>query len=87
MVTEKTVPLVKGMAYSMQGFLGTDELPAPRPGHSLYYCIMYLAPGDYHRFHSPTTWRAEVVRHIPGRFANVTLKNEASSFPFGYRSP
>ena len=65
-MTEKTVPLVKGMAYNMESFLGTDALPTPRPGHSLYYCVMYLAPGDYHRFHSPASWRAEVVRHIPG---------------------
>lgn len=32
----------------------------------LYYCLMYLAPGDYHWFHSPTDWTIEHRRHIPG---------------------
>ena len=33
----------------------------------LYYCIMYLAPGDYHWFHSPADWVIEHRRHIPGK--------------------
>ena len=37
----------------------------------LYYCIMYLAPGDYHWFHSPADWTIEHRRHIPGK--NVDL--------------
>ena len=32
----------------------------------LYHVVMYLAPGDYHHFHSPTEWRAQLCRHIPG---------------------
>ena len=28
--------------------------------------VVYLAPGDYHRFHSPTTFTANYRRHIPG---------------------
>ena len=35
----------------------------------LYYCILYLAPGDYHWFHSPTDWTIEHRRHIPGNIA------------------
>ena len=37
------------------------------PRNKLYYCIMYLAPGDYHWFHSPTDWTIEHRRHIPGK--------------------
>ena len=33
---------------------------------TMYYCILYLAPGDYHWFHSPTEWTIEHRRHIPG---------------------
>lgn len=34
--------------------------------HSLFYCVVYLAPGDYHRFHSPTNWHVQYRRHFPG---------------------
>uniref|UniRef100_A0A672Y8A2 Phosphatidylserine decarboxylase n=1 Tax=Sphaeramia orbicularis TaxID=375764 RepID=A0A672Y8A2_9TELE len=31
----------------------------------------YLAPGDYHCFHSPTDWRVELRRHFPGSLMSV----------------
>ena len=34
--------------------------------NSLFYCVIYLAPGDYHRFHSPTDWDVQHRRHFPG---------------------
>lgn len=36
------------------------------PDNRLYQLIVYLAPGDYHRFHSPTDWNIEFRRHFPG---------------------
>ena len=36
------------------------------PNNELYHCVIYLAPGDYHRFHSPTNWRVKFRRHFPG---------------------
>ena len=35
--------------------------------NALYHCITYLAPGDYHRFHSPADWTVCARRHFPGK--------------------
>lgn len=39
----------------------------PSEDHKIFYCSVYLAPGDYHWFHSPTDWTIEHRRHIPGK--------------------
>ena len=39
---------------------------------SLYYAVVYLAPGDYHRFHSPTNWVVERRRHFAGELFSVS---------------
>jgi len=42
------------------------------PNNRMYQCIIYLAPGDYHRFHSPTDWTVYARRHFPGESGPVT---------------
>ncbi|KAH9777201.1 phosphatidylserine decarboxylase proenzyme 1 [Citrus sinensis] len=37
------------------------------PVKGLYYCVIYLKPGDYHRIHSPVDWNVLVRRHFSGR--------------------
>lgn len=43
-----------------------------RPGHRLFFCVVYLAPGDYHRFHSPVPWVVEMRRHFRGELYSVS---------------
>lgn len=39
---------------------------------ALYYIVVYLAPGDYHRFHSPTSWVVSRRRHFAGELYSVS---------------
>ncbi|KAI9991517.1 hypothetical protein PInf_019211 [Phytophthora infestans] len=32
----------------------------------MFHCVLYLAPGDYHRIHAPVDWQVEERRHFPG---------------------
>ncbi|KAF2764312.1 phosphatidylserine decarboxylase [Teratosphaeria nubilosa] len=43
-----------------------------QPPTALYYCVVYLAPGDYHRFHSPVSWVVESRRHFAGELYSVS---------------
>ncbi|KPI38923.1 Phosphatidylserine decarboxylase proenzyme 1, mitochondrial [Cyphellophora attinorum] len=38
----------------------------------LYYIVVYLAPGDYHRFHSPVSWICSSRRHFAGELYSVS---------------
>nr|CDS22551.1 phosphatidylserine decarboxylase [Echinococcus granulosus] len=66
---------VKGISYNMDEFLGplTDDgtqaaAKKGKTGHRhLYQCVIYLAPGDYHRFQSPTDWTVRIRRHFTGK--------------------
>lgn len=44
----------------------------PKVPTALYYVVIYLAPGDYHRFHSPVSWVAERRRHFAGELYSVS---------------
>lgn len=54
-----------------------------REGNELYHCVIYLAPGDYHCFHSPTDWTVSHRRHFPGM---PGLHVGGSGFPGPQRS-
>ncbi|XP_034486974.1 phosphatidylserine decarboxylase proenzyme, mitochondrial [Drosophila innubila] len=79
--SDSRIEQVKGVNYSIEDFLG----PIERSGLSyakalkqqrddsteLYQCVIYLAPGDYHRFHSPAAWQPTVRRHFTGELLSV----------------
>ncbi|XP_059589767.1 phosphatidylserine decarboxylase proenzyme 1, mitochondrial [Vitis vinifera] len=44
---------------------------ASSPMKGLFYCVIYLKPGDYHRIHSPIDWNVLVRRHFSGRLFPV----------------
>ncbi|XP_046631499.1 phosphatidylserine decarboxylase proenzyme, mitochondrial-like isoform X1 [Daphnia pulicaria] len=39
--------------------------------NDLFHCVIYLAPGDYHCFHSPVDWTVNFRRHFPGALLSV----------------
>nr|AKM76645.1 mitochondrial phosphatidylserine decarboxylase [Francoa sonchifolia] len=41
------------------------------PMKGLFYCVIYLKPGDYHRIHSAVDWNIHVRRHFSGRLFPV----------------
>ncbi|KAJ1825928.1 phosphatidylserine decarboxylase 1, partial [Coemansia sp. RSA 2703] len=57
--------VVNGIPYTLDSMIGATDALAPasqslgsvlRDHERLYFCVIYLAPGDYHRFHSPANW-------------------------------
>lgn len=63
------------MAYESPRIVPPEDLliPYSSPGAAskMHYCVIYLAPGDYHRFHSPASWVAQVRRHYIGELFSV----------------
>ncbi|CAG9331689.1 unnamed protein product [Blepharisma stoltei] len=79
-VENNKIDSVKGRDYLMTRLLiGTDgvnfdwyvDSVKKNKENQLYYVNLYLAPGDYHRFHSPTEWRVSFRRHIYGYLLGV----------------
>lgn len=73
---DKTAPDSKT---SLAKELSVAQNLAPTPlerlhlsGHKqLYFAVIYLAPGDYHRYHSPTNWVTTLRRHFIGELFSV----------------
>mmetsp|Transcript_10264 Transcript_10264/g.26044 ORF Transcript_10264/g.26044 Transcript_10264/m.26044 type:complete len:440 (-) Transcript_10264:62-1381(-) len=68
---EMRIESVKGNDYALEDFVGKFpgglELGKKRSaGRKLQTIVLYLAPGDYHHFHSPADWEIRQRRHFPG---------------------
>lgn len=68
-IKENSVFVVKGYNYSLGYFLCGEDVEFSQediknmkknPENKLYHVVFYLAPGDYHRFHSATNF--EIIR-------------------------
>ncbi|KAJ2784299.1 phosphatidylserine decarboxylase 1 [Coemansia javaensis] len=71
--------VVNGIPYTLGDMIGGGVRPAAqtlgrelRGDERLYFCVVYLAPGDYHRFHSPANWIVEARRHFAGELYSVS---------------
>lgn len=54
--------------------LASPKVWHPRPTSpvkGLFYCVIYLKVGDYHRVHSPVDWNVFVRRHFSGNLFPV----------------
>lgn len=83
--TSATIEQVKGVTYTLEEFFGENTWNNNSNEYSDYYesimknsqdnilhhCVIYLAPGDYHRFHSPCDWKASFRRHFSGKLLSV----------------
>lgn len=61
-----------GIKPTLERRLSASSVKSLRPGHSLFFAVIYLAPGDYHRFHSPAAWVVEKRRHFAGELFSVS---------------
>ena len=66
---------VKGVPYSISRLLTNSNDPltpeqlkalGAGPDRQLYAVSLYLAPNDYHRYHSPQNLEVNGMKHIPG---------------------
>ena len=56
--------LVKGQEYQVGELIGDDADAQHYSGGQ--FAVVYLAPGDYHRVHSPVDGRVTLLRGMPG---------------------
>ncbi|KAH7461215.1 hypothetical protein PRIC1_012704 [Phytophthora ramorum] len=71
-----TLEQIKGARYRLDEFLGGlpsffTKKTAASQGKKVFHCVLYLAPGDYHRIHAPVDWQVEERRHFPGNLFPV----------------
>lgn len=64
---------VKGSLYPLKELIGGEAVNkvVRKPGTSLFYCTVYLAPGDYHRFHAPARMRIDSLEAFSGEVLSV----------------
>lgn len=90
-VTEDRCQIIKGATYSLselildrlnrEGETPIHELIKRDPKNKLYQIVLYLSPGDYHRFHSPADLKVLKRITIPGGLDSVSEATLAKGKP------
>lgn len=67
---------VKGSLYALEELIGAEaaarfQSGVARDNSAVYYCTIYLSPGDYHRFHAPARLQIAATECIPGERLSV----------------
>ena len=75
-VDDGTLLQVKGHTYALAGLLGDPEEAQAFEGGT--YVVLYLAPGDYHRYHWPWDGTVDTVRHVRGDLWPVNARSVES---------
>lgn len=77
--TDQSTPALASSEAEVRADLALSEANRPwwaprttKTPTALYYFVVYLAPGDYHRFHSPVSWVVEKRRHFAGELFSVS---------------
>ncbi|KFG61539.1 phosphatidylserine decarboxylase [Toxoplasma gondii RUB] len=78
-ISHPIIPQVKSTSFNLREFLyGARQVPPLQlqsPSNRLFVSILYLAPSDYHRVHSPADWRVTSQTYIPGCTPSVSRRN------------
>ena len=69
---DASVAITLGTKAVSQATDSNTELALLNPDNKLFFLVVYLAPGDYHRFHSPAAWVVERRRHFTGDLFSVS---------------
>lgn len=64
----KTVRLLNELSVNSNLYGKSSDEPKDT---KLFFAVIYLAPGDYHHFHSPVDWVCKIRRHFPGDLFSV----------------
>ena len=68
---EHWISQIKGYQYRVTDLLRFSPKPVS-DGSKRVYCVLYLGPGDYHRFHVPVdSWKVSIANHIIGNLFPV----------------
>uniref|UniRef100_A0A914E8H2 phosphatidylserine decarboxylase n=1 Tax=Acrobeloides nanus TaxID=290746 RepID=A0A914E8H2_9BILA len=69
-IVEGRIESVKERDYDIKDFIGPAKIET-KPKNKLYQIVIYLAPADYHAFHSPASWDVNEKIHHPGFLLSV----------------